>query len=86
MRDDEHVCLCFGVSKRKIVNYNRRERPAVVSRIYQALPAGTGWQWRVPFVKSLHRQVKAGKADPDLPFTPAAYAKQESAWRKPVRR
>ena len=86
MDPDDHVCLCFGVSKRKIVNYYRRERPAVASRINDALPAGTGCQWCVPFVRSLHRQVLAGEETPDLPFSPAEYARQRASYRRTGRR
>jgi NAD(P)H-nitrite reductase large subunit len=81
MDPDDHVCLCFHVSKRKIVNYYRRERPAVASMINRELPAGTGCQWCVPFVKTLHRQVMADEPEPDLPFSPAEYAKRRTRYR-----
>ena len=42
MNDDDLVCLCFRVSKRKIVNYCKREKPARVSLISECLSAGTG--------------------------------------------
>lgn len=82
MDPDDHVCLCFSVSKRKIVNYCRRERPPVASLISSCLAAGTGCGWCVPFLKSLHTQVARGDADPDLPFSPAEYAKQRQTFRQ----
>ncbi len=76
MDPDEEVCLCFHVSKRKIVNYCRRERPPVASLISECLSAGTGCGWCVPFLKMLHGQVQAGEADADLPFSPQDYARR----------
>jgi NAD(P)H-nitrite reductase large subunit len=82
MNDDDHVCLCFRVSKRKIVNYCKREKPPVASLISECLGAGTGCQWCVPFVKSLHQQCKDGEPEPDLPFSPAEYAKRRMTFRE----
>jgi NAD(P)H-nitrite reductase large subunit len=81
MQPDDHVCLCFHVSKRKIVNFCRREHPAHASQVSDCLSAGTGCGWCVPFLKALHAQVQAGKADPDLPVTPEQYAQRRAAYR-----
>ncbi len=82
MDPDDHVCLCFHVSKRKIVNYCRRERPPVASLISECLSAGTGCGWCVPFLKRLHEQSQAGEETPDLPINPAEYAKKRMNFRK----
>jgi bacterioferritin-associated ferredoxin len=81
MHDDDHICLCFHVSKRKIVNFCKREKPPVPSLISQCLSAGTGCQWCVPFIKNLHQQCKDGIESPDLPVSPQDYAKKRSAYR-----
>jgi NAD(P)H-nitrite reductase large subunit len=81
MLDDDHVCLCFGVSKRKIVNYCRREKPAVASLICDCLSAGTGCGWCVPFLRSLHEQAVRGDEHPDLAFSPEEYAKRRLEFR-----
>jgi bacterioferritin-associated ferredoxin len=86
MEPDDHACLCFGVSKRKIVNFCRQERPPVASMISLYLPAGTGCQWCVPFLKKLHRQVMDGEPEPDLPFSPEEYAQRRARYRKTGRR
>ena len=86
MRDDDQVCLCFRVSKRKVVNYCRRERPAVASLISDCLSAGTGCGWCVPYLKRLHEQVQAGVAEPDLPVSPEEYAKKRGSYRKSGKR
>ncbi len=82
MQDDDHVCLCFHVSKRKIVNFCKREKPPVASLISECLSAGTGCQWCVPFIKKLHQQCKDGIQNPDLPVNPQDYAKKRAAYRK----
>lgn len=82
MDPDAHVCLCFRVSKRKIINYCRREQPAAASRISECLGAGTGCGWCVPYLKRLHEQVAAGVENPDLPVNPEEYAKKRASYRK----
>lgn len=82
MLDDDHVCLCFHVSKRKIVNFCKREKPPHASMISECLSAGTGCQWCVPFLRKLHEQVMAGVAEPDLPISPQEYAQKRSRYRK----
>lgn len=82
MRDDDHVCLCFKVSKRKIVNYCQREEPEVASLISECLGAGTGCGWCVPFLKSLHKQCQRGDESPDLPISPEEYAARRLVFHK----
>ncbi|MEM1184592.1 MAG: (2Fe-2S)-binding protein [Planctomycetota bacterium] len=81
MKPDDHVCLCFRVSLRKIRTYLNREDPPVASLISECLGAGTGCQWCVPFLKHLHAEHKAGRA-PDLNITPGEYASKRSEYRK----
>ncbi len=82
MKDDDNVCLCFKVSKRKIVSYCQREKPPVASLISECLSAGTGCQWCVPFLKKLHQQCADGEENPDLPVSPETYAKQRAEYNK----
>ncbi len=82
MHDDDQVCLCFHVSKRKVVNFCRREKPPVVSLISECLSAGTGCGWCVPFLKKLHEQVMADAPNPDLPVSPREYAQRRSHYKK----
>ena len=53
---DDKVCLCFRISKRKLVNYLRRELPRVPSQLSECGGAGTGCGWCIPFLKQLFRQ------------------------------
>ena len=81
MDPDDHVCLCFRVSLRKITNFIAREDPPVASRIADCLGAGTGCQWCVPFLRKLHEQHRDGK-DMSLPVGPAEYAERRATYRK----
>ena len=74
MDPDDHVCLCFHVSLRKIRTFLDRENPPVASLISECLSAGTGCQWCVPFLKHLHAQHLRG-VEPDLKVSPERYAK-----------
>ena len=74
MDPDDHVCLCFHVSLRKIRAYLAREKPPVASLISECLSAGTGCQWRVPFLRHLHAMHQKGEV-PDLKVSPEQYCK-----------
>jgi bacterioferritin-associated ferredoxin len=74
MGPDDHVCLCFRVSKRKILTYLRREAPPVASLISECLGAGTGCGWCVPYLKHLHQQHADGNPEPDIGGSAEDYA------------
>jgi len=81
MEPDDHVCLCFRVSLRKLVNYARRERPARASQMSGCLDAGTGCGWCIPFLKRIH-------ADPDgvaLELSPEEYARERADYHEQLR-
>ena len=81
MDPDDHGCLCFRVSLRKIRTYCSREDPPVASLISECLGAGTGCQWCVPFLKHLHAQHQQGET-PDLKMSPQEYAESRLTFRK----
>lgn len=56
MHDDDELCLCFHVTKRKVVQYIRAERPRVASQLSECYGAGTGCGWCRPFLRSLLEQ------------------------------
>ncbi len=56
MNLDDPVCLCFRVTKRKLVNFVRRELPKVPSQLSACGGAGTGCGWCVPFLVKLFQQ------------------------------
>lgn len=73
MDPDDHVCLCFRVSLRKIRTFLAVENPPVASLISECLSAGTGCHWCVPFLEHLHAQHARGET-PDLNVSPQRYA------------
>jgi bacterioferritin-associated ferredoxin len=51
MQLDDEICLCFHISKRKILNHLRVHRPRVASQLSGCGGAGTGCGWCIPFLK-----------------------------------
>ena len=60
---DQKVCLCFHVTRRKLVNYVRIHQPKVPSQLSQCGGAGTGCGWCVPFLKQIFREGTSGDAE-----------------------
>lgn len=73
MNPDDHVCLCYGVSLRKLTTFMNQTRPEVASQLSECFGAGTGCHWCVPFLRKLHEQWQRGE-EPDLPVAPEEYA------------
>ena len=74
---DDELCLCFHVTKRKVVNFIRIEKPRRESQMSECFGAGTGCGWCRPFLKKLFEE----GAEAEIP-TPADYAKQRSQYVK----
>ena len=53
MDPDDELCLCFHVTKRKVVNFIRVEKPKRPAQLSECFGAGTGCGWCVPFLKQL---------------------------------
>tara|TARA_Y100000589_G_C26832451_1_gene498567 strand:+ start:170 stop:439 length:270 start_codon:yes stop_codon:yes gene_type:complete len=81
MNSDDDVCLCFHVSQRKLVNFMKRERPVVPSKLSECLGAGTGCQWCVPYLESMWTQWRNGE-EPTLDATAENYAQERRAFHK----
>ena len=61
MNLDDHVCLCFHVSKRKVLNYIRVEKPVRASQLSECQGAGTGCGWcRAWLTRMLEEAREAG--------------------------
>lgn len=68
MQLDDELCLCFHVTKRKVVNFLLIERPRRESQLAQCQGAGTGCGWCRPFLKRLFKASQKNAADvPELP-------------------
>ena len=79
MEPDDELCLCFHVSRRKVVNYIRIEKPQRVAQLSDCYGAGTGCGWCRPFLKKLWEEISIGRSDPELPSA-ADYAQQRSQY------
>jgi NAD(P)H-nitrite reductase large subunit len=77
---DHQVCYCFHVSKRKLLNFLRIEKPRVASQLSQCGGAGTGCGWCVPFLRQLHEQALTGGATELEQLTPDEYARRRAAY------
>jgi NAD(P)H-nitrite reductase large subunit len=77
---DHKVCYCFHVTKRKLLNFLRIERPRVASQLSQCGGAGTGCGWCVPFLKQLHQQARTGGSTELEELSPAEYERLRAAY------
>ena len=80
MELDEELCLCFHVTKRKVINFLRVEKPQRVGQLSECFGAGTGCGWCRPFLKRLFDAAAAGgEINPNIPAA-ADYARQRTAY------
>ncbi|HWB08775.1 MAG TPA: (2Fe-2S)-binding protein [Pirellulales bacterium] len=78
MQLDDEVCLCFHVTKRKILNFLRVEKPRRAGQLSECFGAGTGCGWCRTYLKRLFEQAAGGVAETDP--TPDEYARQRAAY------
>ena len=64
MQDKDEICLCFHVSRKKLVNFVRVERPQRASQLSQCFGAGTGCGWCRPFLEAIFL-AETGRELPD---------------------
>src|ERR1041384_7093253 len=60
MELDAEVCLCFHVTRRKLVNFARRRQPKVASQLSECGGAGTGCGWGGPVFEKIFKQSQDG--------------------------
>lgn len=83
MNLDGKICYCFHVSRRKLVNFCKREQPIVASQLSECGGAGTGCGWCIPFLKKIFNEYKNGQSAPELDtLTPEEYARQRTVYIK----
>lgn len=82
MNLDEELCLCFHVTRRKVVNYIRVEKPRRPAQLADCFGAGTGCGWCRPYLERLFEQaVLRGETAIDFPDA-AEYALLRSRYVK----
>ncbi len=60
MQLDEEVCLCFHVTKRKLQNYIRLEKPRRAAQLSDCFGAGTGCGWCRSYLCTMFEAAVAG--------------------------
>ena len=67
MELDDELCLCFHVTKRKVINFIRVEKPPASGQLSECFGAGTGCGWCRTYLKRLfesHGSVESDSPDP----------------------
>ena len=74
MNLDDELCLCFHVTKRKVLNFLRVNKLQRASQMSECFGAGTGCGWCRPYLQKLFEASTQGQGTAaDLPDT-ADYA------------
>ena len=75
---DREICLCFHVTRRKVANFIRIEKPKRPGQLSECFGAGTGCGWCRPYLEKLFDEgVSKGETVAEIP-SPEDYAKQRS--------
>jgi len=62
MNHDDEVCLCFHVTKRKLQNFLRIEKPRRAAQMSDCFGAGTGCGWCRKYLGKMFEAAQAGKS------------------------
>jgi len=79
MELDDELCLCFHVTKRKVINYIRVEKPSRPGQLADCFGAGTGCGWCRSYLRRLFEQQR-GTAPPEPEPTAEQHAHGRSAY------
>ncbi len=63
MELDDELCLCFHVSKRKVINFIRVTKPKRPGQLAECYGAGTGCGWCRPYLERLFREYQSGQSE-----------------------
>ena len=64
MDADQEICLCFHVTRRKIENFIRLDKPVRAGQLADCFGAGTGCGWCRKYLVSLFESAQSA-ADPE---------------------
>lgn len=79
MELDDEICLCFHVTKRKVLSWLRVERPQRAAQLSECYGAGTGCGWCRATLQHYFDQARSGLAD-EAEIDRDAYAHQRSRY------
>lgn len=81
MELDDELCLCFHVTKRKVINFIRIQQPRRVSQLSECFGAGTGCGWcRKLLQRYFDQAISGGVIDAEAEPTPEQYAQQRAKY------
>ena len=78
MKDDDELCLCFHVSRRKVVQFLRTQNPKSPSQLSECYGAGTGCGWCRAYLRRLW---EAENPDKESLPNPEDYASARAEYR-----
>ena len=78
MQPDDPVCLCFHVTRRKVINFIRVEKPRRPSQLSECFGAGTGCGWCRPYLQRILESESKQTGEPLEELSPADYARLRS--------
>jgi bacterioferritin-associated ferredoxin len=78
---DDELCLCFHVTKRKVINYLRVEKPRRAGQLSECFGAGTGCGWCRAYLQRLFDQQSQGKSQgPEVEPSSSEHAQGRAAY------
>jgi NAD(P)H-nitrite reductase large subunit len=80
MELDDELCLCFHVTKRKVINYIRVEKPSRPGQLSDCFGAGTGCGWCRKTLERLFEQQRTGAAVSEPEPDAQTYAQARSQY------
>ena len=82
MGPEDEICLCFHITRRKVENFLRVERPRRVGQLSECFGAGTGCGWCRPFLQRLFdAAIDRGELQGLQEMTPEEYALRRNRYR-----
>ncbi len=79
MELDDELCLCFHVTKRKVINYIRVERPSRPGQLSECFGAGTGCGWCRAYLRRLFDE-QSGRTPREADISAREYAEGRSRY------
>ncbi|NOY40388.1 MAG: (2Fe-2S)-binding protein [Planctomycetes bacterium] len=80
MEPNDELCLCFHVTRRKVANFIRIEKPRRVGQLSECYGAGTGCGWCRPFLERMFEAAQLQAEGPEQLPTAEEYAQQRSKY------
>jgi NAD(P)H-nitrite reductase large subunit len=77
---DDELCLCFHVTKRKVINFLRVEKPKRPGQMSECFGAGTGCGWCRTYLKRLFDEATSGRGDEIREPTADEYARMRARY------